>query len=267
MLASAHRWLAVPGGGADPVALARGSRPAAAIATGRPVTRLADLPPTGSPCSTRRRARGRHRGRAAAGPLRRRLAGSGRGRACSRSTWRSTGRSWRAVELGRVRTVHLGGTLEEIADGEAAVHAGRLRDRPFVLLVKPSLFDPTRAPAGRHVVWAYCHVPNGALTDMTDAILRQVERFAPGFRDRILAVATRGPADLEAANRNDVGGDIAGGRMDLGQLFTRPSLRLFDPYSTPDPALFLCSASTPPGGGVHGMCGFHAARSALRRLG
>jgi len=173
---------------------------------------------------------------------------------------------WRAPELLDAATVHLGGTLEEIARGEAEVAAGRVPDRPFVLLTQTSLFDPTRAPAGRHTVWAYCHVPNGSTVDATDRILGQVERFAPGFRDRILASVATGPARIEAANANDVGGDIAGGRFDLRQLFTRPSLRILDPYATPDPAIYLCSASTPPGGGVHGISGMLAARSALRRL-
>jgi phytoene dehydrogenase-like protein len=173
---------------------------------------------------------------------------------------------WRADGVDRAGTVHLGGTLEEIARGEAAVAAGRHHERPFVLLAQQSLFDATRAPAGRHTVWAYCHVPNGSTVDQTEPILAQIERYAPGFRDRILAVSTQSPQDLEAYNPNDVGGDIAGGRFDLGQLFTRPSLRVFDPYATPDPSVFLCSASTPPGGGVHGMAGWHAARSALRRL-
>jgi phytoene dehydrogenase-like protein len=172
---------------------------------------------------------------------------------------------WRASDLARAGTVHLGGTFEEIARSEAEVAAGRVPDRPFVLLVQASLFDPSRAPAGRHTAWAYCHVPNGSTVDMTEPILRQVERYAPGFRDRILGSHVLGPAALEAYNPNDVGGDIAGGRLDLGQLFTRPTIRL-DPYSTPDPSIYLCSASTPPGGGVHGMCGWHAARSALRRL-
>jgi phytoene dehydrogenase-like protein len=162
--------------------------------------------------------------------------------------------------------VHLGGTFEEIALSEALVARGRPADRPFVLLAQHTLFDPSRAPEGRHTVWAYCHVPNGSPDDRTEPILSQIERFAPGFRDRILAITATGPAALEAANPNDVGGDIAGGRFDLGQLFTRPSLRVFDPYSTPDPTIFICSASTPPGGGVHGMCGFHAARSVERRL-
>jgi phytoene dehydrogenase-like protein len=173
---------------------------------------------------------------------------------------------WRASGLLDAATVHLGGTLEEIARSEADVAAGRVPDRPFVLLTQPSLFDPTRAPAGRHTVWAYCHVPNGSTVDATDGILAQIERFAPGFRDRIVASVATGPAQIEAANANDVGGDIAGGRFDLAQLFTRPSLRVLDPYATPDPAIFLGSSSTPPGGGVHGVSGMLAARSALRRV-
>jgi phytoene dehydrogenase-like protein len=134
------------------------------------------------------------------------------------------------------------------------------------LLTQPSLFDRSRAPEGRNTVWAYCQVPNSSSANMTEPMLAQIERFAPGFRDRILATAATGPAELEAYNANDIGGDIAGGWNGLGQLFTRPSWRFYDPYSTPHPQLFLCSASTPPGGGVHGMCGFHAARSAARRL-
>jgi phytoene dehydrogenase-like protein len=172
---------------------------------------------------------------------------------------------WRADDLHRAGTVHLGGTFEEIARSEAQVAAGRPPDRPFVLLAQPSPFDRSRAPDGRNTVWAYCHVPNGSSADMTEPILRQIERFAPGFRDRILATAATGPAELEAHNPNDVGGDIAGGRNDLFQLIFRPALRL-DPYATSDPSIFLCSASTPPGGGVHGMCGVHAARSAERGL-
>jgi phytoene dehydrogenase-like protein len=174
---------------------------------------------------------------------------------------------WRAAELARAGTVHLGGTFEEIVGSEAAVVRGHVPDRPFVLLAQQSLFDRSRVPQGGETVWAYCHVPNGSTADMTEPILRQIERFAPGFRDRILATTATGPARLEAYDPNAVGGDIAGGRMDLAQLFTRPSLRLFDPYSTPDPRIFVCSASTPPGGGVHGMSGYHAAHSAERRLG
>jgi phytoene dehydrogenase-like protein len=170
---------------------------------------------------------------------------------------------WRDPEVLRAATVHVGGTLEEIAESEATVADGRISDRPFVLLSQPSLFDKSRAPEGRHTVWAYCHVPNGSTVDMTERILNQIERFAPGFRSRILATATRGPADLERYNPNYVGGDIAGGRPDIWQFFTRPALRP-DPYRTPNPAILLCSSSTPPGAGVHGLCGWYAARSALR---
>ncbi|MDP9272130.1 MAG: NAD(P)/FAD-dependent oxidoreductase, partial [Chloroflexota bacterium] len=172
---------------------------------------------------------------------------------------------WRNPALAEAGTVHLGGTLEEIAAGEDAVAAGRVPDRPFVLLAQQSLFDPSRAPAGRHTAWAYCHVPNGSTVDMSKRIIDQIERFAPDVRDRIIGQHAMGPADLEAYNANYVGGDINGGRQDLGQLFTRPAIRV-DPYATPDSGIFLCSSSTPPGGGVHGMCGYHAARSALRRV-
>jgi phytoene dehydrogenase-like protein len=173
---------------------------------------------------------------------------------------------WRDAELLRAGVVHLGGTFEEIAGSEAEVGHGRLPDRPFVLLAQQSLFDATRAPAGKNTVWAYCHVPNGSTADMSEPILRQIERFAPGFRDQILASYSVGPAQLEDYNPNNVGGDIAGGRFDLGQLFNRPA-RPWNPYSTPDPGIFLCSSSTPPGAGVHGMCGYHAAHAALKRLG
>jgi phytoene dehydrogenase-like protein len=162
-------------------------------------------------------------------------------------------------------TVHVGGTLDEIAAAEAAVWRGEHPDRPFVLVVQPSISDPTRAPEGKHTAWGYCHVPSGSNVDLTTVLERQVERFAPGFRDRIIARHTVRTADLERYNPNNVGGSITGGVNDLGQLFTRPVVRA-DPYSTPNPRLFICSASTPPGGGVHGMCGFHAARSALQRL-
>jgi len=170
---------------------------------------------------------------------------------------------WRNEDLRQAGTVHLGGSAEEIATSERAVARGEVPERPFVLVAQQSLFDASRAPAGKHTLWAYCHVPNGSGVDMTEPILSQVERFAPGFRDRILARSAMGPAELEAKNANYVGGDINGGLQDLAQLFTRPALRL-DPYATPDPSLFLCSSSTPPGGGVHGLCGMHAAASALR---
>jgi phytoene dehydrogenase-like protein len=170
---------------------------------------------------------------------------------------------WRNPEIGEAGTVHVGGTFEQIAAGEAEIAAGRIPERPFVLVAQQSLFDPSRAPDGKHTVWAYCHVPNGSDVDMTERVIRQIERFAPGFRDRIIGRHTMGPDELEAYNPNYVGGDINGGRQDIRQLFTRPAARV-DPYSTPDPRIFLCSSSTPPGGGVHGMCGYHAARSALR---
>ncbi len=172
---------------------------------------------------------------------------------------------WRAEECARAATVHLGATLEEIAASEAAPSQGEIAEQPYVLLAQQSLFDPTRAPAGRHTAWAYCHVPNGSSVDMTDRIESQVERFAPGFRDRILARSSRGPAEMERDNANYVGGDINAGAATLSQLFTRPVARV-SPYTTPLPGVFLCSASTPPGGGVHGMCGYHAAQAALRSL-
>jgi phytoene dehydrogenase-like protein len=172
---------------------------------------------------------------------------------------------WKATGCARAATVHLGGTFEEIAAGERAVWKGQHPQRPYVLVAQQSLFDPSRAPAGKHTGWAYCHVPNGSITDMTDAIEGQMERFAPGFRDRILARRVKRPTDFERDNANYIGGDIAGGVTDLWQLFTRPAPRLV-PYSTPDPRIFLCSSSTPPGAGVHGMCGYFAARAALRTV-
>jgi phytoene dehydrogenase-like protein len=172
---------------------------------------------------------------------------------------------WQADECARSATVHLGATLEEIAESEAAPGRGAIVERPYVLLAQQSLFDPTRAPAGQHTAWAYSHVPNGSTVDLTERIEAQVERFAPGFRERILARSALGPAGIERHNENYVGGDINGGAATLSQLFTRPVARV-SPYTTPLPGVFLCSSSTPPGGGVHGMCGFHAAQAALRFL-
>jgi phytoene dehydrogenase-like protein len=171
---------------------------------------------------------------------------------------------WKAPECGRASTVHLGGDLAEVAASEAEVARGRHPERPFALVAQPSLFDGSRAPAGKHVLWAYCHVPNGSTMDMTARIEAQIERFAPGFHDRILARHAMTTADLEAHNQNLVGGDISGGSHDGLQLIARPMLRL-NPYATPARDIYLCSSSTPPGGGVHGMCGYHAARSALGR--
>jgi phytoene dehydrogenase-like protein len=172
---------------------------------------------------------------------------------------------WRAEDCRRAGTVHVGGTLEEVAAAEQAAFRGAHVERPFVLVAQPSLFDPTRAPAGKHTAWGYCHVPNGSTADMTDRIEAQVERFAPGFRELVLARHTLNTAAMERYNPNYVGGDIGGGVADWRQLFTRPVARL-NVYATPAPGLYLCSSSTPPGGGVHGMCGYFAARSALRLL-
>ena len=172
---------------------------------------------------------------------------------------------WKDPRVLEASTVHLGGTLEELAAAEAAVWRGEHPARPFVLVVQQSQFDPARAPAGKQTGYAYCHVPSGSTVDMTGAIEGQIERFAPGFRDRILARHATHTGDLQRENPNYIGGAIAGGVADIFQLFTRPVARI-DPYSTPNPRLFLCSASTPPGGGVHGMCGYFAARSAARRL-
>lgn len=170
---------------------------------------------------------------------------------------------WRAPECFRAGTVHLGGSLEEIATYEASVWRGRPTPKPFMILTQHTLFDPTRAPAGAHTAWAYCHVPNGWPLDMTEVMESQIERFAPGFRRHILARSVMPPAALEQHNANLVGGDINGGLQDLYQLFSRPGARL---YATPLRNVYLCSSSTPPGGGVHGMCGYLAAQLALRRL-
>jgi phytoene dehydrogenase-like protein len=170
---------------------------------------------------------------------------------------------WRAKEIARTATVHLGGTLGEIDAARQTEWAGQPAEHPLVLLSQPSLFDPTRAPKGKHVVWGYCHLPNGSTVDMTDRIEAQIERSAPGFRNRIIGRHTMGPADLEQHNANLIGGDIGGGEVTLRQLFFRPALRPV-PYATPAPHIFICSSSTPPGAGVHGMCGYHAARTVLR---
>lgn len=162
-------------------------------------------------------------------------------------------------------TLHLGNTLAEIASAELATSEGKHPEKPFVLLAQQSVFDDSRAPAGKHAVWGYCHVPNGSTKDMTEAIEKQVERFAPGFRERILARHTFNTAQLEEYNPNYIGGDINGGIIDITQLFTRPALR-YSPYRTSEKGLYICSSSTPPGGGVHGMCGFHASERAWKDI-
>ncbi len=168
---------------------------------------------------------------------------------------------WRAPECARAITVHLGGAFEEITLAEYAVARGHCAEKPFVLVAQPSLYDSTRAPEGKHVLWAYCHVPNGSGFDMTERIEAQIERFAPGFKDCVLQRQSLSPAALEQMDGNLVGGDISGGAMTMGQMLFRPGA---GNYATGTPGVYLCSSSTPPGGGVHGMCGMHAARQALR---
>ncbi len=170
---------------------------------------------------------------------------------------------WAAEGVARAATVHLGGTFGEIAAAEKAVWRGEHAERPYVLLVQQSPFDPSRAPEGKHTAWAYCHVPFGSTTDATSQIENQIERFAPGFRERILMRHVHSPANMEAYNANYIGGDITGGAMDLGQMFTRPTVST---YRTPVRGIYICSSSTPPGPGVHGMCGYNAAQAALKDM-
>jgi phytoene dehydrogenase-like protein len=169
---------------------------------------------------------------------------------------------WRSPECSRAATIHLGGSFAEILLSEKLVNSGQHADKPFIILCQPSLCDPSRAPEGKHTLWAYCHVPNGSQVDVTANIENQIERFAPGFRDCILARSVMTPTTLEQHNANLIGGDINGGSQHLAQMFTRPTARL---YSTPRQGLYICSSSTPPGGGVHGLCGYNAARLALRK--
>lgn len=170
---------------------------------------------------------------------------------------------WRAAECKRAATIHLGGTLEEIALSERSAWRGEHVERPFVLLAQPSLFDPSRAPATKHTLWGYCHVPHGSTSNMAAKIENQIERFAPGFKDLVVGRSLMPPNELEKHNSNLIGGDINGGAADLRQLFFRPTLKM---YATSDKRLYVCSASTPPGGGVHGMCGYFAARKALKEM-
>jgi phytoene dehydrogenase-like protein len=170
-----------------------------------------------------------------------------------------------APDCRRAGTIHIGGTLEEITAAEQQTSDGKHPDKPFVLLAQQSLFDDSRAPAGKHTAWAYCHVPNGSTENRTEVIERQIERFAPGFRDLILARHTMNTREVEAYNPNYIGGDINGGIIDITQLYTRPVITL-SPYSTSAKGIYVCSSSTPPGGGVHGMCGFHAAQRAIADL-
>ena len=170
---------------------------------------------------------------------------------------------WKASECLRAATVHLGGSYDEIAASEKAMRIGQHPDRPFVLLAQPTLFDPSRAPTGKHVAWAYCHIPNGSKADMLERLEGQIERFAPGFHESVLARRVFSPAKLESMDANLIGGDISGGAMDLRQFLFRPTR---SHYATSAEDIYICSSSTPPGGGVHGMCGYHAAKMVLARL-
>lgn len=238
------------------------------IETGRRIERLGDLPSSRvvlfdtSPAQLSAIA-----GDALPARYRRRLGRYRYGPGVFKLDWALDGPiPWRDARCLEASTVHVGGTLEEICASEHDMAHGRHAERPFLILCQQSQFDPSRAPAGKHTGYAYCHVPAGSTVDQTEAVEAQVERFAPGFRDRILGRHAMNTADFERYNPNYVGGAITGGMADATQLFTRPVARL-DPYSTPNPRLFLCSAATPPGGGVHGQCGYWAARSALKRLG
>jgi phytoene dehydrogenase-like protein len=266
-LAHAVGWV-MPRGGAQRIsdALAAHLRSLGGeIITGTPVRSLDELPPARAVlCDLSPRPLLRIAGERLPQAYRRKLERYRYGMAAFKVDWALDAPiPWRAEACARAGTVHLGGTLEEIARCEREVWEGRPSDRPYVLLVQPTLFDPSRAPAGKHTVWAYCHVPNGSTTDMLSRIEQQIERFAPGFRDRVLARSIMAPADLERTNANLVGGDIAMGASTLRQLFARPTWRW---YATPSRGLYICSASTPPGVGVHGMCGYHAAQLALKQV-
>lgn len=235
------------------------------IETGRRVLDVGDLPPARAfLLDVTPRQLLRIAGDRLPGLYRRRLAVWRYGPAAFKVDWALDGPiPWRDAECGRAGTVHLGGTEAEVVEAEKAVSRGRHPERPFVLLSQPTLFDPGRAPEGKHVAWGYTHVPIGSSTDVTDRIEAQIERFAPGFRDLVLARSVSPPAALERRNPNCVGGSIGGGAQDLAQTIARP-LPVPDPYRIPGSDLYLCSSSTPPGAGVHGLCGWHAAASAVR---
>ncbi|MDT4969867.1 MAG: hypothetical protein QOG22_10 [Pseudonocardiales bacterium] len=269
MAALAHEvgWPVVRGGSENlAIALASSLRQLGGeIHTGTPVRDLAALPPARSILLdlTPRQVLAIAADRLPAG-YRRRLAKYRYGPGVFKLDWALDAPvPWRDPRVGQAGTVHVGGTLPEIAASEHAVAAGRHPERPYVLCVQPTVADPTRAPAGKHTFWAYCHVPNGSTRDMTGAIESQIERFAPGFRDRVLARHAFGPGALEGFDANLIGGDLGGGSADLRQFVARPVLSP-RPWATPVRGLYICSSSTPPGGGVHGMGGWHAANLALR---
>jgi phytoene dehydrogenase-like protein len=236
------------------------------LVTGTPVTSVDELPPARTilldvtPRQVLRLA-----GHCLSARYQRRLERYRYGAAVFKMDWALNGPiPWKAQACRRAATVHLGGTLSEIAASEHAACTGQHAEAPYMILAQQSLYDVTRAPTGQHTVWAYCHVPHGSTVDMTARLEAQIERFAPGFQDCILARNVMSPTALEQYNANYIGGDINGGVQDLWQLFTRPTMSLV-PYNTPVKGLYICSSSTPPGGGVHGMCGYWAARAALRR--
>jgi phytoene dehydrogenase-like protein len=235
------------------------------LVPGTPVRSLGELPPTRAVlCDLSPKPLLRIAGSILSAAYRRKLERYRYGLAACKVDWALGGPiPWRAPECARAGTVHLGGTLDEIAFAECEAWAGRAPARPFTILAQQSLFDPARAPQGRHTAWAYCHVPNGWPGDMLGPIEAQIERFAPGFRERILARHVTTPADIEQHNPNMAGGDIASGAVVLPQLFARPTLST---YSTPVKGLYLCSAATPPAVGVHGMCGYFAAARALEEI-
>jgi phytoene dehydrogenase-like protein len=267
MFAHAVGWPMIRGGSAAVAdALAAEIRALGGeIVVGQPVRSMADLPPAGVVLfDTTPTALAAIAGDRLPRRTRRAYARFRYGPGVSKVDWALDGPiPWAADGLRRAATVHLAGPLDEIAASEEAVAAGTVSDRPFTLLVQYHPWDPSRAPAGRTTAWAYCHVPNGSAVDMTERMEAQVERFAPGFRDRILARRTHTAPDMEAHDANYVGGDINAGISDIRQLVFRPMVGL-DPYHA-GPGLYLCSSSAPPGGGVHGMGGYLAARSALRR--
>ncbi len=268
LLAHAVGWPVARGGsGAITAALEAEARSLGVeIEIGHRVDALADLPPASSVLLdlTSRQVLAVAGDRLTPG-YRRQLEGFRYGPGVFKIDWALDGPiPWRDPGTARAATVHLGGTWRAVAAAEEAVGRGRHATQPFVILIQPTIADPTRAPEGKHVAWAYCHVPNGSTIDMTAAIESQVERFAPGFRDLVLARATKDTLAMETYDANYVGGDINGGIGDWRQLLFRPVVR-WNPYTTPDPGIFLCSSSTPPGGGVHGMSGFHAARAVMAR--
>lgn len=266
LLAHVAGW-PIPKGGAQTIANALAAYfkdLGGEIVTSHRIQSLSELPPARATlCDVTPRQLLRLAGDSLPMAFRRRLKSYRYGPAAFKIDWAlSDPVPWKAAECSRAATIHLGGSFAEILVSEQLVNSGQHAEKPFIILSQPTLFDSSRAPAGKHILWGYCHVPNASQLDMTTRIENQIERFAPGFRDCILARYVTTPTLFEQHNANLIGGDINGGSQHLAQMFTRPTARL---YSTPLKGLYLCSSSTPPGGGVHGLCGYHAARLALRR--